>query len=392
MPAFLLSHFRGLSRATIMLACAMIALTIIQATSVGDTSDALPPAKPASYGAVLVGLLVLIELQYRERRGAEQAGFINRVTGLPNRQYFDVAIQMEFAAAERGRGMALVMFDVDNLDSINTRFGRPAGEVVINTLAKLVAQNTRKENLAAHFDAGRFVAALREADVPGAEVFAQRVLDRLRETAFPWGRATASAGVAAYEPGMGSHEILIGAADRAVAQAKAGGRDVVAVAPGKAEREEVARRVTAAIRSGTPVTHPARRLLYLVDDDASVRSAVKGMLVRMGYDVWDTDDPARAIARYTNAATSERPAAIVADVIMPVMTGPRMVEQIVALNPDVRVVYISGYAQGEITWSGAPGAVVATLAKPFGSEEMTAALAKVLGDDTPAGPEARGDP
>jgi diguanylate cyclase (GGDEF)-like protein len=379
-PSFLLAYFRGHARVAVLLAASMVALTIIQASAVaGESPDALPPARPALYAMVLVGLLVLIELLDRERRRVEQAGLINPVTGLPNRQYLDLAIQQEFAAAERGRGITVVMFDVDGLSGINSRFGRPAGDFAVNSLAKLVATNTRKENLSAHFDGGRFVSALREATAPEAAAFAQRIIDQFRETPFPWGRATASAGIAEYETGMGSHELLIAAADRAVSRAKAGGRDVLAFAPDKAEREGIARRAADALRGHEPITPPARRRIFLVDDDASVRSAIKGMLVQAGFDVWDSADPERVVARYLEVPAAERPAAIIADVLMPGMTGPRMIARIAETDPAVRVVYISGYAQGELAWNGAPGGKVALLAKPFKSEEMLAALHDVLG-------------
>lgn len=377
-PAFLLAYFRGLVRAAILIAGSMAAIAIIQAMAVaGESSDTLPPARPAIYGAVLLGMIVLVEMLHRERRAAGEVALVDRITGLPSREYFDLAIQQEFAAAERGRGMAVVMFDVDNLATVNSRFGRPAGDVAVNTLAKVVAANTRKENLSAHFGNGRFVSVLREGDAKGAAIFAQRVLDQLRESAFPWGgRVTASAGVAEYESGMGTHELLVGAADRAVGRAKSGGRDMVAFAPDKAEREDMARHAAEAARGGA-VLESARRLVYLVDDDASVRSALRGMLVRAGYDVWDSGDPPAAIARYRDASPGERPAAVIADVIMPAMTGTRMMAEIAEANPDVRVVYISAYAQSDITWRDAPGGAVAMLAKPFTSEQMMDALAQV---------------
>lgn len=379
-PAFLLSYLRGLGNAAVTLSAGMLGLAALQANAAmsgGDLAEALPQPHVAMYVFVLAALVVMVELLHRERSGAEMTTLVDRVTGLPNRAYFDIAVQQEFASAERGRGMTLVMFDVDNLGTINKRFGRPSGDVVIGTLAKIVAGNTRKENLSAHFDTGRFATALREADGKGAEQFAQRVIDQFREISFPWGRATASAGIAEYEAGMGSHEMLIGAADRAVARAKAGGRDMVAFAPDKAEREEIARRAADAAR-GNAQPPVARKRLYLVDDDASVRSVVKGMLVRMGYEVWDTDDPALAITRHAGAAPDERPAAIVTDVIMPQMTGPRMVSKMVDAEPALRVLYISGYAQSEMTWQGAPGGRVEALAKPFSIEELTASIGRLL--------------
>lgn len=392
-PAFLLAYFRGLGRAAVTLAASMATIAALQAViaflSAGETSDSLPPATPAPYLGVLVGMLVLVEFLHRERRAADATALVDPISGLPNRRYVDMAIQQEFAAAERGRRLAVVLFDIDRLGAINKRFGRPSGDAVIREVAKVLEANTRMENMSARFDGGQFISVLREADAAAAVVFAQRVLDQVRGLAFPWGRQSASAGVAEFEHGMGSHELLVGAADRALFRAKEGGRDMVVTAPGKEARAAIAQRAAdAAAGHGAAPAAPNSRLVYVVDDDAAVRSGVKGTLVARGFRVWDTGDPSVAVARYVAAGPDDRPALIITDVIMPVMTGMRMIAQIAESDPAVRVVFMSGYAHGEITWTGMPEGKATALVKPFEEHHLLAAVNAVLGAGTPEPPPA----
>ncbi|MDA1081745.1 MAG: diguanylate cyclase [Gemmatimonadetes bacterium] len=387
-PAFLLAYFRGLGGAAVALAASMAAIAGIQASVAAldpaESLDSLPATSPGLYLGVLIGMVVLVEMLYRERRTADATALVDRLTGLPNRGYVDKSIEQEFAAAARGRDLAVIIFDIDRLDAVNKRLGQPSGDAVIRAFAKVLQANTRKENLSARYGGGQFITVLREADTPAAQLFAQRVLDQMRDIPFSWGRQTVSAGIGTYEAGMGSYELLIGAADRALFRAKESGRDSVAVAPDKVARAAIAQRTADAERDhaadGGAASAPGPRLVYLVDDDAAVRSAVKGILAGHGFRVWDTESPAAAIKRYVDAAPEDRPAVIVSDVIMPAMTGMRMIEQIAAHNPAVRVVYMSGFVHGDISWSGLPGGTVKALQKPFEMDALIGAVNEMIGD------------
>jgi len=394
-PAFLLAYARGLGNAAIALAGGMAAIAAIQAFTAalesGDSGTTLPTANGGLFLGVAVGMLVLVEMLHRERTKASETALVDRLTGLPTRQYANMAVEQEFAAAERGRPLTIVMFNIDRLGSIKSRFGVPSGDAVVRAFATVLKANTRKENLSACFGDGQFISVLRESDEKAAMMFAQRVLDEMRDVPFPWGRQTVSAGIGAFEAGMGSYELLIGAADRALAAAKEGGRDSVAVAPDKNARAAIARRSAALAQlhsEGGSATVPEKPLAYVVDDDAAVRSAVKGILAGNGYRVWDAGSPLEAIQRFTEATPGNRPAVIVTDVIMPEMTGMRMVDYIVELDPTVRVVYMSGFVHGNISWTGMPGGTVRAINKPFEMAELIASVNEVLGIDAADDPAA----
>jgi diguanylate cyclase (GGDEF)-like protein len=406
-PAFLLSYYRGLRGVAVALAGGMAVITATQLSvvlfEIAEPNWVLLGAIVATYLGVSVGIAVLAELLLRERRAAEALALVDRMTGLPNRRHLEDSLEREFAAAERGRTLSVVLFDLDHFKQVNDRHGHLAGDHAIKAFAKILSSNTRRENLSGRFGGEEFVSLLRDTEPETALVFVQRVLGQLRDWPLPWGRLTASAGIAHYQKGMGSYEILLGEADRALYRAKHGGRDMVCVAAPYAQAahaaapavapsaEPSAAALAAPSGRGAVADRAARPRVWIIDDDAWMRSLLKRMLEEEGYALWDTGDAAEAIERFRNTSIAERPDVILTDVIMPVMTGMRMIDQIAKISPDLRVIYMSGYVQSVIDWQGPPAAVVTFLGKPIAREVLREAVQNMLrtpisrGSDAPAG-------
>ena len=391
-PAFLLSYYRGLMGVAIALAGGMAVITATQisvvAFQIGEPDWKLLIAIVIVYLGVSIGIGGLAEVLRRERRVAEDLALGDRLTGLPNRRHADLALEREFAAAERGGEFAVVLFDLDHFKSVNDRWGHAVGDRTLKAFAKVLLKHTRKENVCARFGGEEFIVILRGVSADGAVTFAQRVVDQMRDTKLAWGRQTVSAGVAVYEKGMGSYEFLVGAADRALYQSKSGGRNMVSIATpqdkkptGPSRRVSGGARVAARVREAW---HPAPKV-YLIDDDASVRSVLKRMLAKAGYDMWDTDDPMEAIRHFAESSPSERPGVILTDVIMPQMSGMRMIDQIAQIDPNIRVVYMSGYVRSKVDWEGTTGSVVAFLEKPIEREKLLATIDGVLAKEIGVG-------
>ena len=393
-PAFLLAFYRGFRGVAIALAGGM---AVIVATQLGGVVFAsTEPQWTLLLGIVGVYLVVslgiggLSEALLRERRIAQAMALIDFLTGLPNRRHLEIVLSSEFAAAERGHQMAVVMFDLDEFKLVNDRRGHSAGDQTLQAFAKILLKNTRAENLSARFGGEEFVTVLRDTSREEAEHFAARVLDETRAWPLPWGKQTVSAGVASYEAGMGSYELLLGAADLALYQAKEAGRDCVCVAEpakrGTTSSAGLAQDATRPPRFSGAVTKPTA-LVWAVDDSAHMRSVLKGMLARGGYAHWITASPREAVRRFASASPAERPDVILADVIMPEMSGPRMIGEILKLSRDVRVIYMSAFVQSEISWNGTPDADVTFLEKPITMEALFAALRR-----TPSPPGATAGP
>src|ERR1019366_9526307 len=233
-PAFLLSYYRGWQGVAVALAGGMAVITATQISvvvfEIGEPNWTLLGVIVGVYLADSVGIATLGEALRRERGAAERLAMIDGLTGLPNRRHVEDLLEREFAAAERGAGLTVVMFDLDHLKRVNDSRGHAAGDMTLKAFARILKANTRKENISARFGGEEFVSVLRDAHADEVVGFAQRVLDQMREWPLPWGNQTVSAGIAQYQKGMGSFELLLGEADRALYQAKDGGRDMVCVA------------------------------------------------------------------------------------------------------------------------------------------------------------------
>jgi diguanylate cyclase (GGDEF)-like protein len=385
-PAFLLSYYRGLRGVAVALAGGMAVITATQVSvvmfEIAEPNWTLLVAIVSAYLAVSLGIGTLSEVLRRERHAAEELALIDRLTGLPNRRHLEDALDREFAAAERGRGLAVVMFDLDHFKQVNDRQGHAVGDRMLQLFSKVLATNTRKENLSGRFGGEEFVSVLRDTDKDAALVFAQRVIDQMRDSPLQWGKQTVSAGLAHYQKGMGSYELLLGEADRALYQAKNGGRDMVCVAAPYVQPALVASSRASATAGEPPpeaaVATPLAARIWIVDDDAAVRSLIKQMLVVGGHELWDTGDARDAIRRFADASPAGRPDIILTDVIMPVMTGMRMIDEIAKISSDLKVIYMSGYVQSVIDWQGPPTMTVTFLEKPIRLNVLLATVQRVL--------------
>ncbi|HYD68867.1 PAS-domain containing protein [Azospirillum sp.] len=115
-----------------------------------------------------------------------------------------------------------------------------------------------------------------------------------------------------------------------------------------------------------PCASGERRLVLLVEDDAEVRRVIRRQLVDLGHLVVEADSGAEA-ARLLDAAPEV--AVLVSDVMMPGGLGGRELAALArAKRPDLRVVLISGYADGM------EGGDTPILHKPFTRDDLAAAI------------------
>jgi diguanylate cyclase (GGDEF)-like protein len=144
------------------------------------------------------------------------------LTGLANRRQLDREMVREFAAAQRGRRLVAVMFDLDSFKKHNDKYGHVAGDEALRHFAEALGTTTRTMNLAARYGGDEFFALLADADERGAEIFITRVKDRFYRTmdSAGWPQLKVSAGMAEYTSEMKTPEDLIMAADRALYVAK----------------------------------------------------------------------------------------------------------------------------------------------------------------------------
>ena len=137
------------------------------------------------------------------------------LTGLPNRRHLQMHLQREVAAAQRGRPLTMLIFDLDNFKQTNDTLGHLAGDDVLRAFAQILAEENRQMNLVARYGGDEFISVLSDSDVEGAAGYAQRIRDRVaHDPILSPNEITVSYGLAWFVPAeMKTMEDLIQAAD-----------------------------------------------------------------------------------------------------------------------------------------------------------------------------------
>ncbi len=136
------------------------------------------------------------------------------LTRLPNRRHLEMFLEKEFAAAQRGRKLALVLFDLDNFKNYNDSAGHQAGDEALHAFGEVLIGQTRTMNLAARYGGDEFISILADVDRSGALTHAERIAEAVEQhPLLSHANIRTSAGVAIYDPRMDSPAELIGAAD-----------------------------------------------------------------------------------------------------------------------------------------------------------------------------------
>lgn len=148
--------------------------------------------------------------------------FTDPLTGLANRRQLDRELAREFAAAQRGRKLTAVLFDIDGFKRYNDAHGHLAGDEVLRVVGSVLRTETRAMNLAARFGGDEFVALLSGTDRAGALLFVSRVQRRFTAEVHKLTGADLeiSAGLAEVCPEMQEPEDLLRAADHQLYLAK----------------------------------------------------------------------------------------------------------------------------------------------------------------------------
>ena len=154
------------------------------------------------------------------------------LTGLLNRRELDARTRAAIAHAGRyDRPLSCAMVDVDHFKEVNDRYGHAAGDAVLCEAATRLCETCRETDTIGRYGGEEFIVLLPETSAEEAIVAADRVRRAFCDAAFTAGdtglHLTASIGVATWSPSMSVPASLYSAADRALYQAKEGGRNRV---------------------------------------------------------------------------------------------------------------------------------------------------------------------
>ena len=127
--------------------------------------------------------------------------------------------------------------------------------------------------------------------------------------------------------------------------------------------------------------------ILLVDDD-DTRGSMRRVLEKKGYRILDADGPARATELADEHGTEID--VVILDVIMPGMSGISVADRLEEALDELRVLYVSGYIEGELPERHETPGRSAFLQKPFTVGQLLEEVRGLLGEDDGA-TEEEGD-
>jgi diguanylate cyclase (GGDEF)-like protein len=231
-------------------------------------SDALVPLDAASFMAVplihnqkLTGCLVLESRRPGQYDVAEQimteavasqaaiaiqnAALFQKVreqaltdplTGVYNRRYFFEMGNLEIEQARRsGRGLGVILLDLDHFKQVNDTYGHLAGDQILAQVAHILREQVRSSDVICRYGGEEFAVLLPEINMMGALQVAERLNQEIYRTSVTSRkgevRVSVSMGVAMLDAETHTIDDMLHQADRALYAAKQAGRNCVRYIP-----------------------------------------------------------------------------------------------------------------------------------------------------------------
>jgi diguanylate cyclase (GGDEF)-like protein len=183
-----------------------------------------------------------------EAKRLTRAATVDSLTGLFNRQHFDLRLHQEVERARRTSSLLTVLIiDVDDFKTINDTYGHPAGDAVLQSTANILRSAVRVFDVCGRFGGDEFAIVMPNSDRSSAAASAERIRDSVasscsRGAGLADASVTVSVGVAVMDGGEPPEDILA-RADQSLYQAKAAGKNCVRIASSRraAPRSNAAR-------------------------------------------------------------------------------------------------------------------------------------------------------
>lgn len=183
------------------------------------------------FSTILLFFLLFLR-QFKVRKKLLLLSKTDSLTALLNRTgLFKEGNKLVKKAREEQLELSVLLFDIDFFKLINEDFGHSVGDAVLKKIAELVSETMRSRDVLARLGGEQFVAILPSSDLDHAKAIAVRVLEKIAQYNFNKlgvkRTITLSLGVANIKNTNAAFDDILHAADLAMYQAKAQGRNQV---------------------------------------------------------------------------------------------------------------------------------------------------------------------
>ncbi len=194
----------------------------------------------ATQVAIAIKQAKLYEQLKQANRELHRVASLDGLTGVANRRCFDEYLHREWRRMTREeKPLSLILFDIDYFKLYNDTYGHLAGDACLQKIAAAVGATVKRPaDLVARYGGEEFVAILPDTEIAAAGYVAELIQAAVKALAIPHSRSsisdrvTLSIGVATTVPtGEVLPSMLVAAADQALYQAKAAGRDRICYSP-----------------------------------------------------------------------------------------------------------------------------------------------------------------
>lgn len=181
---------------------------------------------------MLILALTLFAVNRYQRRLEHIAG-TDTLTGLLNRQAFEIVFQQAILDSERRRiPLSAILFDIDFFKMVNDNHGHLTGDRILQDIATITKNAVRESDIVTRWGGEEFLVLLKDCPLEKAAALAEKIRDMIAGHDFELPaselRLTASLGVAEYAY-RETWLSFFGRADKALYQAKSEGRNRVIV-------------------------------------------------------------------------------------------------------------------------------------------------------------------
>ena len=146
--------------------------------------------------------------------------------------------------------------------------------------------------------------------------------------------------------------------------------------PAAAEAAPAKAEIAAPAPAKPPADDTGQGIILLVEDEEGLRGLNARGLRSRGYTVLEAGNGVEAIE--VLEATAQKVDLVVSDVVMPEMDGPTLYKELRERNPDLKVVFVSGYAEEAFAKSLPEGGKFAFLSKPFTLKQLVATVKETI--------------